>query len=176
MHCNAFCKAGSFRVPTWSAVRGSSFAYWQFAFLIHTCMYRTDKTTVLTQKKDIFANYISGNVKPDIILFNPETGKYLIFDVKYKDSSNSRFSRSDRMQVLAYGLMYDAEHIGNIFPTQDGTSNHFYKSNAINSTEARERMYHQLEIAIDTNRSFSLQSKDGTQQVHLLEYLKRLVQ
>lgn len=76
-----------------------------------------DKTPVLTEGNKAYAHYISGNVKLDIILLNPENGKYAVFDVKYKDLLNSRFSRSDRIQVLAYGLMFDAENIGNIFPT-----------------------------------------------------------
>ena len=134
-----------------------------------------DKTPVLTEGNKAYAHYIRGNVKPDIILHNPENGKYAVFDVKYKDSSNSRFSRSDRMQVLAYGLMFDAENIGNIFPTQDGTSNLYYKSNKINSNESKTRQYHQLEIAIDTDWVFTMTSKDGEYSIGLLEYLQDLL-
>lgn len=108
-----------------------------------------DKTMVLKERNKLLANYINGALKPDIILFNPETTRYAIFDVKYKASTNTRFSRSDRMQILAYGLMFNAENIGNIFPTQEETGNIFYRSNEINSNESMIRRYHQLEIAID---------------------------
>lgn len=134
-----------------------------------------DKTPVLTEGNKDYAHYIRGHVKPDIILHNPPNGKYAVFDVKYKDSSNSRFSRSDRMQVLADGLMFDAENIGNIFPTQDGTSNIYYISNKINSNESKIRQYHQLEIAIDTDWVFAMTSKDGKGSIGLLEYLQNLL-
>ena len=134
-----------------------------------------DKTPVLIEGNKAYANYIRGNVKPDIILYNPENGKYAVFDVKYKDSLNSRFSRSDRMQVLAYGLMFDAENIGNIFPTQDGTSNIYYISNKINSNGSKIRQYNQLEIAIDTNWIYAMSAKSGGESIGLLEYLNELL-
>lgn len=134
-----------------------------------------DKIPVLTEGNKDYAHYIRGNVKPDIILYNPENGNCAVFDVKYKDSSNSRFSRSDRMQVLAYGLMFGAEHIGNVFPTQDDTSNLYYKSNKINSNESKTRQYHQLEIAIDADWVFTMTSKDGEYSIGLLEYLQDLL-
>ena len=102
-----------------------------------------EKTAVLAEKNNPYANYINGNIKPDIIIYNPENQKYVVFDVKYIDSSNAKFSRSDRMQILAYGLMFNSDNVGNIFPTRDGTSNLYFKSNRINSNESRTRMYHQ---------------------------------
>ena len=134
-----------------------------------------DKTVVLAERNKSFANYISGNVKPDIIIYNPETEKYAIFDVKYKDPSNNRFSRSDRMQVLAYSLMFNADNVGNIFPTQDGTTNLYYKGNRINSNESRSRFYHQLEIAIGTELAPEMISKDGEKSVCLIDYLQGLL-
>ena len=71
--------------------------------------------------------------------------------------------------------MFDAENIGNIFPTQDGTSNLYYKSNKINSNESKTRQYHQLEIAIDTDWVFTMTSKDGEYSIGLLEYLQDLL-
>lgn len=130
-----------------------------------------DKTAVLKERNGIYANYISGNVKPDIVIFNPRTEKYVIFDVKYKDLSNTRFSRSDRMQVLAYGLMFNAENVGIIFPTRDGTNNVYYKCNEINSNESRTRYYHQLEIAIDDSCAFNMFSKDGGEIKSVMDYL-----
>lgn len=135
-----------------------------------------DKTIVLTERCKDYANYIGGNVKPDIIIYNPKNNKYAVFDVKYKDSSNARFSRSDRMQVLAYGLMFDADNVGNIFPTQNGTSSLYYKSNRINSIESRTRMYHQLEIAIDRSWIFAMTSKDGGESIHLMKYLQGILE
>ena len=134
-----------------------------------------DKTAVLKERSNTYANYINGNVKPDIVIYNPATSKYIVFDVKYKDSSNSRFSRSDRMQVLAYSLMFDSENIGIIFPTQDGTNNIYYKRNEINTNESRSRFYHQLEIAIDNNSLFSMRSKDTEEVTGVLAYLQQLL-
>lgn len=134
-----------------------------------------DKTAVLSERNKSYANYINGNVKPDIIIYNPESNKYAVFDVKYKDSANTRFSRSDRMQVLAYGLMFNAENIGNIFPTQDGTSNVYYRSNRINSNENKTRFYHQLEIAVDNSGTFTMTTPDGNEPVCLMEYLQKIL-
>lgn len=134
-----------------------------------------DKTAVLAERNKSFANYIGGNVKPDIIIYNPENEKYTVFDVKYKDPSNKRFSRSDRMQVLAYGLMFNADNVGNIFPSQDGTSNFYYKSNKINSNESIARMYHQLEVAICRDRTFLLIAKDDGEDISLMEYIQKML-
>lgn len=134
-----------------------------------------DKTAVLAERNKSFANYIGGNVKPDIIIYNPENEKYTVFDVKYKDPSNNRFSRSDRMQVLAYGLMFNADNVGNIFPSQDGTSNLYYKGNRINSSESRVRMYHQLEVAICRDRTFLLIAKDDGEDISLMEYIQKML-
>lgn len=134
-----------------------------------------NKMSVLTQKERFYAYYISGNVKPDIIIYNPANHKYAVLDVKYKDSSNYRFSRSDRMQVLAYGLMFGAENVGNIFPTQDGTSNLYYEANKINSIEGITRMYHQLEIAIGGDKAFILTAKGEGEPVPLMEYIMKML-
>jgi hypothetical protein len=80
------------------------------------------------------------------------------------------------MQVLAYGLMFDAENIGNIFPTQDGTRNLYYKCNKINSNESKERWYHQFEIAIDADWIFTMTSKDREDSIGLLEYLQGILE
>lgn len=141
---------------------------------IHLARY-DDKTAVLTERNKAFANYISGNIKPDIIIYDPETNKHVIFDVKYKDLSSSRFSRSDRMQILAYGLMFGSTDVGIIFPTQEGTNNVYYKQNKINSNENITRFYHQLEIAINNNWSFMLESKAGDGDIDLMDYLQEIL-
>lgn len=120
-----------------------------------------DKMSVLKEKNKYYANYISGNIKPDIIINDPATGKFVVFDVKYKDSLTLRYSRPDRMQILAYGLMLGCNNIGNIFPTRDGTNNVYYYNNEINSNESQIRYYNQLEVAIDPNWNFEMISKDG---------------
>lgn len=135
-----------------------------------------DKTAVLREKNKVFANYISGNIKPDIIIYDSDTGNYVVFDVKYKDSLNSKSSRPDRLQILAYGLMLGCDNVGNIFPTQDGTNNIYYKRNQINSNESRTRFYNQLEVAIDTEWQFDIQQKDAERSMRLMEYLKRLLE
>lgn len=71
--------------------------------------------------------------------------------------------------------MFDAGKRGNIFPTQDGTSNINYISNKINSNESKIRQYHQLEIAMDKDWVFAMTSKDGKDSIGLLEYLQDLL-
>lgn len=134
-----------------------------------------DKTAVLREKNKSYANYIGGNIKPDIIIYDSNTGNYIVFDVKYKDSLNSRSSRPDRLQILAYGLMLNCANIGNIFPTQDGTNNIYYKRNEINSRESRTRYYNQMEIAIDSNWRFEMQQKNDDSTMRVMEYLNRLL-
>lgn len=134
-----------------------------------------DKTTVLREKSKLYANYIGGNIKPDIIIYDSETGNHIVFDVKYKDSMSSRYARPDRMQILAYGLMLGCDNVGNIFPTQDGTNNVYYKRNEINSNETRTRYYNQLEVVIDSDWTFEITQKDDAMKMRVMEYLKRLL-
>lgn len=133
-----------------------------------------DKTAVLREKNRTYANYISGNIKPDIIIYDPETGNYVVFDVKYKDSLSSRYARPDRMQILAYGLMLGCNNVGNIFPAQDGTNNVYYKRNEINSNESRTHYYNQLEVAIDSDWKFEITHKDDETKIRVMEYLRGL--
>ena len=133
-----------------------------------------DKTAVLTERDKIYANYIRGNIKPDIIIYDPKSNKHVIFDVKYKDSSNSRFARSDRMQILAYGLMFGSTDVGIIFPTQDGTNNVYYRQNKINSNECTSRFYHQLEIAIDNCWKFTMDSKSEDEPISVTDYFQKM--
>lgn len=134
-----------------------------------------DKTSVLREKNKTYANYIGGNIKPDIIIYNPETGNYVVFDVKYKDSLSSRYARPDRMQILAYGLMLGCNNVGNIFPTQGGTNNVYYRRNEINTNESRTRYYNQLEVAIDSDWKFEITRKDDEMKMRVMEYLNRLL-
>ncbi len=140
------------------------------------CILRYDnKTTVLKEKNKLYANYISGNIKPDIIIYDSSTENYVVFDVKYKDASNSRFARNDRMQILAYGLMLGCDNVGNIFPSHDGTNNICFKSNQINSKEKRMRYYNQMEIAIDADWKLDIIQNDNKMTISVIDYLKSLL-
>lgn len=134
-----------------------------------------DKTAVLRERTKAYSKYIAGNIKPDIIIYNDENDNYLVFDVKYKNPLNSRSSRPDRLQILAYALMLNCKNVGNIFPTQDGTSNTYFKRNEINSREEKTRYYNQINVAIDTEWEFTIQEEGGTSMTTILEYCKRLL-
>ena len=134
-----------------------------------------NKTAVLKEKNKTYANYIGGNIKPDIVIYDIEKNNYVVFDVKYKDSTSLRYARPDRMQILAYGLMLGCNNVGNIFPTQDGTNNVYYKRNEINRNESRTRYYNQLEVAIDPNWKFEIICKGDERKTGVMEYLKRLL-
>jgi 5-methylcytosine-specific restriction endonuclease McrBC regulatory subunit McrC len=134
-----------------------------------------DKTAVLRERNKAYSKYIAGNIKPDIILYDEENDSYLVFDVKYKNPLNSRSSRPDRLQILAYALMLNCKNVGNIFPTQDGTSNTYYKRNEINSRDENVRYYNQLNVAVDKDWKFTIQEENGASNMTILEYCKRLL-
>ena len=134
-----------------------------------------DKTAVLRENNKGYANYIGGNIKPDIIIFDPKSNKYVVFDVKYKDAQKTQYARNDRMQILAYGLMLGCDNVGNIFPTQDGTNNVYYKRNEINSNESRARYYNQMEVAIDDTWKFEITQKGDAKTIRVMEYLEMLL-
>lgn len=134
-----------------------------------------DKTAVLREGQTAYSRYIAGNIKPDIIIYSDESDNYLVFDVKYKNPLNSKASRPDRLQILAYALMLNCKNVGNIFPTQDGTTNTYFKRNEINSREEAPRYYNQMNVAIDTAWEFTIQEEGGTSVTTILEYLKRLL-
>ena len=118
------------------------------------------------------ATYINGPLKPDIIIRNRVTNKTAVFDVKYKDYSNCRYIRNDRLQMLSYCLMYDCENIGNIFPAKADDVSAFYDMNPLNSLDNRQRNYHQLELRIEGASDGMLLSKsDNSRQVTLLSYI-----
>ena len=59
-----------------------------------------DKTDVFLEEEGLAnpGKYISGSIKPDLILTDRESGKTVVFDVKYKDYTNGD-SRNDRLQI-----------------------------------------------------------------------------
>lgn len=101
-------------------------------------------------KRDIFiedeelqnpGRYISGSIKPDLILTDQESGETVVFDVKYKDYTNGN-SRNDRLQLLAYSMMLNANNVGIILPAQ--TDVEIFDARRINSMENRDIKYHQV--------------------------------
>ena len=64
--------------------------------------------------------YIKGHIVPDIVLkYTSNTGKtyYRVYDVKYKDAGRSYSGRDDRLQLLAYNLLYEVnDNTGFIMP------------------------------------------------------------
>lgn len=130
------------------------------------------KIPVLKREK-YYSTYIAGNIKPDIILYDCESNRYVIFDVKYKYGRNSNFSRNDRLQVLAYSLMFDCQHIGNIFPAKNNASILFYK-NKILSIENKNRFYHQIEIAVNGAWNHTLYKIDDLSKITVKDFIKSL--
>lgn len=134
-----------------------------------------DKTAVLRERNKEYSKYIAGNIKPDIILYNDENDNCVVFDVKYKNPLNTSSSRADRLQILAYALILNCRNVGNIFPTQDGTSNTYYKRNEINSREETSRYYNQVHIAIDADWQFAIREEGKSSMTTILEYCERLL-
>lgn len=141
---------------------------------IHILKYDYKSKVFENSSKDT-ANYIGGIVKPDIIIQNTVNGKTLVFDVKYKNINNVRNSRSDRLQLLAYSLMYNCEDVGIIFPSLDGNKSAFYDKNKIASAEPRDRFYHQLELSLSKDWEFELVSKSSNTMVNTYQYFEKLL-
>lgn len=102
-----------------------------------------DKTDVFLEEEGLRnpGKYISGSIKPDIILTNKENGEIFVLDVKYKDYMNSN-SRDDRLQLLAYSMMLNANNVGIILPTTNEVE--IFDARRINSMENRVVKYHQM--------------------------------
>lgn len=133
------------------------------------------KSKVLELSDNTHSNYINGSVKPDIIIYDTVSKKYVVFDVKYKNVQNRGYSRDDRLQILAYALMYDCDNVGIVFPSLTGEENEFYMKNGIQSVENRERYYNQLELSIDTIWKCVVKSKENKDGLPLIEYIKQLL-
>jgi hypothetical protein len=132
-----------------------------------------DKTAVLKEKDRIYSKYIAGNIKPDIVIID-DKDNYLVFDVKYKNAE-SRYSRSDRHQILAYALMMNCRNVGNIFPTQGGTENVCFRRNMINSKEKTPRYYNQVNLSIGAKWDFTIREEGELSTTTILEYCRRLL-
>lgn len=125
--------------------------------------------------KDV-ASYIGGVIKPDIILENTVNGKIMVLDVKYKNlHKGGRNARTDRLQLLAYGLMYNCDDIGIVFPSDIAETSFYYEKNKISSFEERVRHYHQIELGISTTWNFEIRAKKDNSIENLYEYSRRLL-
>ena len=120
--------------------------------------------------------YIKGNLVPDIVLEYYKIVKdqndeiktktswgYRVYDVKYKWSDNKNNARDDRLQFLAYCLIYGIigeikekdntsyyfGYGGLIFPKQNGKESNKAEININNQNQSEGAWYHQF--FIDTN-------------------------
>lgn len=126
-----------------------------------------DKKSIFENSKRGMANYIGGVIKPDIIIRNPKNNEIIIFDVKYKDYRKKRYAREDRLQLLAYALMYNCSHVGLIFPQNFDEEIDIFEPQKIQSLEKREIKYHQLAIKFNEHNLKNEQS--------ISEYIKSLL-
>ena len=121
-----------------------------------------DKTDVFLEEEGLTnpGKYISGSIKPDLILTDQQSGERVVFDVKYKDYTNGN-SRDDRLQLLAYGMMMNANNIGIILPAQDDVE--IFDARTINSMENRVIRYHQMLLGMmNDNPTIARYIKDST--------------
>ena len=111
-----------------------------------------DKTDVFWEEEGLAnpGKYISGSIKPDLILTDRESGETVVFDVKYKDYTNGD-SRNDRLQLLAYSMMMNANNVGIILPAQ--TEIEIFDARRINSKENRVVKYHQMLLGMETDNA-----------------------
>ena len=109
-----------------------------------------DKTDIFIEEDGLLnpGKYISGSIKPDLILTNQDTDETVVMDVKYKDYTNGN-SRNDRLQLLAYSMMLNANNVGIILPAQSEVE--IFDARRINSMERRTVKYHQMLLGMMEN-------------------------
>lgn len=121
-----------------------------------------NKTDVFMEEEGLSnpGKYISGSIKPDLILTDRESGETVVFDVKYKDYTNGD-SRNDRLQLLAYSMMMNANNVGIILPAQ--VEMEIFDVRRINSMENRTVKYHQMLLGMmKDNPTIANYIKDNT--------------
>lgn len=108
-----------------------------------------DNKTEVFAEEDLLnpGKYISGAIKPDIILTDQDTGETVVIDVKYKDYTSN--SRDDRLQLLAYSMIFNANNIGIILPAQ--SEEKIFDARRINSLEKRVVRYHQMLLGMEND-------------------------
>ena len=111
-----------------------------------------DKTDVFVEDEGLNnpGKYISGSIKPDLVLIDQSTGETVVMDVKYKDYTRGD-SRNDRLQLLAYSMMLNADNVGIILPTHAEVE--IFDARRINSMEHRIVKYHQMLLGMMKNNS-----------------------
>ena len=108
-----------------------------------------DKTDVFFEEEGLVnpGKYISGSIKPDLVLTDCESGETVVFDVKYKDYTN--------------GDSRNANNVGIILPAQ--TDVEIFDARRINSMEHRIVKYHQMLLGImKDNPTIANYIKDNT--------------
>lgn len=129
------------------------------------------KTKVLKCSGAETASYINGPIKPDILLYDSASGKKVVFDVKYKNIDSRASARDDRLQLLAYTLMYNCNNVGIIAPGDSGIV--CYKKNEIDSFETKTRFYHQIKMAISEEWIDCFKCQDGS-EIDALNYINSI--
>ncbi|TBL80847.1 5-methylcytosine restriction system specificity protein McrC [Paenibacillus thalictri] len=95
--------------------------------------------------------YLMRNVRPDIVLKymklegDQSEAKYIVFDVKYKRSDNKFSAREDTHQLLSYRMLFDAEHIGFLFPNCVESS----QPTEIVSRQHTKTYYYQFKVSLE---------------------------
>ncbi|MGL6106542.1 5-methylcytosine restriction system specificity protein McrC [Romboutsia sp.] len=105
-------------------------------------------------RKLFVETYLADNVIPDILL-RYQDGKYMALDVKYK-RYDKYDTRDDTLQILAYGMLFDCEHIGLILPEQIIDSpirRQEYRLDIRSSDKNNKKYYHEIIISEENKRN-----------------------
>lgn len=131
------------------------------------------KYPVLREKDKSTAMYIGGTIKPDIIIRDLSTNKITILDVKYKDFSNKRNARQDRLQLLAYSMMFNCSNVGLIFPSFNSSESFYFKPNNIERLDGHSVLYHQFQIGT-SREDLEIISLDDNSRQTIKRYFENL--
>jgi 5-methylcytosine-specific restriction endonuclease McrBC regulatory subunit McrC len=132
-----------------------------------------EKWSIFEGTEKGMGDYIGGTIKPDIVIKDSQNGEYIVFDVKYKNYLNKHYVREDRLQLLAYALMFNCSHIGLIFPPIEDGKLTTFTPQVVQSLENREIKYHQLLFVLNKNNGI-VQENDLNKNI--AEYIKDLFQ
>lgn len=96
--------------------------------------------------KDDKGIYLRGDLIPDIVLVNKASDKdYKVLDAKFKDKTTYNIgTRDDRLQLLAYSLMWNSKNIGHIFPS----SEFLIESSRLKNKGSIKGRYFEIEIPV----------------------------
>lgn len=122
------------------------------------------KIDVFSEKSKGQKLRIAGPIKPDILLTPIGTNRNTVFDVKYKELDSGGM-RIDRLQLLAYSMLLNADNIGLILPS---SSKDLCVSERIDSQGDRDVVYHQIQMKITSDDGLESSKKTAN-------YIKRIV-